>query len=332
MTPLRELTPDQYDQLEARASKFFPNRIIQAFKPVTFTQFGYPTRINEGGELWKYHDVMHEGRFRKWLKKEFSAGMSEEELRMFTFAVTLTEAFGKTLSTLPLSSGQDGMSISLANFSRITALLKTIGDTTEILELGPGCGYLLLLLGLNGYNTCAFEITQALYLYQNRLFNYANDYCELKNVNFRMPNHPYWWDFITSYNFEHCGIVVANHMLNEMHPYSLRWILASLSNSWSSSSKFHCVYAEGLGGGHAIGKHSLVKLFAEYGFEHTQWGEIHIWRMANGESTACILEKAHNLLVDRERLDTLLILDALEKLDRNNSPDARFFEFLKHEE
>ena len=57
------LTPQAYDDAERTARKELSNRIVEAFQPVTFGGFGYPVRVDDIEELWKYVDVMQERRF-----------------------------------------------------------------------------------------------------------------------------------------------------------------------------------------------------------------------------------------------------------------------------
>ena len=54
------LSVNEYDEAERNISSRMPNRIIQAFKPITFQEIGYPSRINHEYELFRYIDVMHE--------------------------------------------------------------------------------------------------------------------------------------------------------------------------------------------------------------------------------------------------------------------------------
>ncbi|NBR37673.1 MAG: hypothetical protein EBT80_10100, partial [Chitinophagales bacterium] len=54
-----------YDSAERRALAHLPNRAIQAFGAVTFASVGYPFRVHDQRELWRYIDVMHEGRFER---------------------------------------------------------------------------------------------------------------------------------------------------------------------------------------------------------------------------------------------------------------------------
>ena len=58
-----ELSAQEYDAREAMACQALPNRVVEAFRPVTFGSFGYPVHVDDNEELWKYVDVMQENRF-----------------------------------------------------------------------------------------------------------------------------------------------------------------------------------------------------------------------------------------------------------------------------
>ena len=54
---------ENYNQAERAGRATVSNRVIEAFSLEVFETLGYPCRIDSESELWRYHDVMQEGRF-----------------------------------------------------------------------------------------------------------------------------------------------------------------------------------------------------------------------------------------------------------------------------
>ena len=59
---------DKYNQAERAGRATVPNRTIESFSLEVFNTLGYPCRIDDESELWRYHDVMQEGRFKENLR------------------------------------------------------------------------------------------------------------------------------------------------------------------------------------------------------------------------------------------------------------------------
>ena len=226
--------------MESNAKLFLPNRVIQAFSPFTFEKVGYPTRITDYRELWCFHDVMQENRFQGWLRNYFPNGMSTKEFDMFGKSINITNEYGKLLAAdvqpRRLSAGENSLITSLYNWRNIHALLSLNnkefrGNTFEV---GPGNGYLSLLLAMSGYRVTALENTQAFYLYQKGLFQFTKE--KIGNATYEKPKHICWWEFpsLAADAFVDADIVIANHMLNEMHIWALRFLLSKISTAWNS--------------------------------------------------------------------------------------------------
>ena len=76
------LSPAFYDAREAAACRELSNRVVEAFRPVTFGGFGYPVHVDDVEELWKYVDVMQENRFEHDFE-HLLGGLTEDEFRLF---------------------------------------------------------------------------------------------------------------------------------------------------------------------------------------------------------------------------------------------------------
>src|SRR5689334_19318471 len=55
------LSPEHYDRAEQAGLANLPSRVIECFRPTTFAEVGYPTRIRSLAELWKYTECIHDG-------------------------------------------------------------------------------------------------------------------------------------------------------------------------------------------------------------------------------------------------------------------------------
>ena len=59
---------DEYNQAERAGRATVSNRAIESFSLEVFNTLGYPCRIDDESELWRYHDVMNEGGFKETLR------------------------------------------------------------------------------------------------------------------------------------------------------------------------------------------------------------------------------------------------------------------------
>ena len=59
---------EKYNQAERAGRATVSNRAIESFSLEVFNAVGYPCRIDDESELWRYHDVMQEGRFKANLR------------------------------------------------------------------------------------------------------------------------------------------------------------------------------------------------------------------------------------------------------------------------
>ena len=161
------LTPQAYDDAERTARKELSNRIVEAFQPVTFGGFGYPVRVDDIEELWKYVDVMQERRFEHDFL-HLLGGLTEHEFALFK---RVNEAvLGLSLGYFGTPMVARGSLLRAINTYRHLRYL-TGDERPTILEIGGGSGYLTALLALDGYPVIAHDVTQAFYLYQHLLWS-----------------------------------------------------------------------------------------------------------------------------------------------------------------
>jgi hypothetical protein len=225
------LSVSQYEIVEAAARRHVPNRIVTAFAPVTFERVGYPTRVTDDAELAKYADAMQEQRFEAVWQEKIKA-LSEQELGLLSEALAITAAYTRERlgqAILPRGSLLSSLNV----FRAFEAVYGMASPKPAVLEIGPGSGYLGLLLVLGGYRYVGFEVTQAFYLYQSGLLQSVPgaDFAELakgrgpeaeQSLASRKVIHVPWWEVERIPQFD---AVTCNAVLSEMHPMALHFLL-----------------------------------------------------------------------------------------------------------
>jgi hypothetical protein len=138
----------------------------------------------------------------------------------------------------------------------------------NVFEIGPGTGYLGLLLKKAGFNYSCFEITQSHFIYQAFIFkkilgNYApipilknNEKEKLKLKSFQIP---YWKaSSLPKYlNLTKPKIIIMNHCVNEMSREALNYlceVLSRLDNNFF-------IFIEGFGAQDLYNKESSLNIF-----------------------------------------------------------------------
>ena len=112
-----------------------------------------------------------------------------------------------------------------------------------MLEVGPGCGYLAMLLVMEGYPYIGTDIAQSFYLYQSHMLSHVasnlvemvvedGDILSLETPKPGTAVHIPWWKWVTLRPEQiklSAGIMTSNHCLCEMHANSFAY-LARVSN------------------------------------------------------------------------------------------------------
>jgi|GEM_PF-2288712 len=270
------LEASRYDQAEQDALLIFGNRVIQAFYPEIFASLGYPMRVSNNSELWRYLDVMHETR-TQFNVENLLRGLTEHEFELFKKLTKLVDEHAtKQFSRRAHASAAILRAIHVLRLIKIA----TGDDRPAVIEVGPGCGYLAALLVLEGYPYIGTEIAQAFYLQQSHMLSLvADNFIELADhdgdiTTLETPSpgtaiHIPWWKWVTMKPSEiklSAGIMTSNHVLCEMHPSSMAYMAALTSK----------ILANHPGGGHFVfenwgydvlhGEKAVMDKFADYGF------------------------------------------------------------------
>lgn len=282
------LSPERYDSEEVKALSGLPNRIIEASSTAHFQFVAYPTRVSSLEAVWRYAEVMHEGRLAPTFAELLGNGVTQEEMdlmRTIARAVVKLSAEHYQQTVVP----KDALARALNVFRHIKYLYPN-GDAT-IVEIGPGSGYLGALLLLSGFSYVGIDITQGFYLFQNHLFNAiapgrvielaADDrsVSEIAKVERGHALHIPWWKWmLTDPKFSFgADLVTANHCLCEMHPRALLYNVQAFSTVLSNGGAGGLVLFEGWGDTAMSQPWLVMKAFAERGYslvEHSPFATV----------------------------------------------------------
>lgn len=228
------LTPAYYDRAELLAEQGLPNRLIQACRPALFDRIGYPARAASSGALWRWADVMHEGRFEDDFNENLGGGLTAQEWDYWRRIMRAARGLTNGTPIVPRAA------LARATIA-YRAIAARVAPNSLIVEIGPGSGYLSALLGLVGHTVMAVENAQAFYLWQNRLFSTLFPDCFVELVHEERETykgcvvHVPWWRFylLDPAPLEDfpVDLVAANHVLCEMHKDAAAY-LARLISIW----------------------------------------------------------------------------------------------------
>ena len=284
---------EKYNQAERVGRATVSNRAIESFSLEVFTTLGYPCRIEDESELWRYHDVMQEGRFIQNLR--LIGSYSEHEFDLITSTAKQILSFSER--HLPIrNSGKHALTRSLHQYQLLMKYRPHDGPL-RILEIGPGSGYLGLLLANDGHQYFAMDAAQAFYLYQKKLWSdiYGADYFDYSESTSRPDTakvtHIPWWQFANlSIPIPDVDVVTINHALTEMHPQAVKTIFARLYSAWGNTDK-KLVLAESWGYDYLKRKKSMIADIRTASFSvHRITNRITIFRPNNASATAQLNE------------------------------------------
>ena len=251
---------DKYNQAERAGRATVSNRAIESFSLELWNTMGYPFKIDSESELWRYHDVMQEGRFKENL--QLIGSYSEHEFDLITKTAKQILSFSER--HLPFrSSGKHSLTRSLHQY-QLLIKHRPHDHPLRILEIGPGSGYLGLLLANDGHQYFAMDAAQAFYLYQKKLWSdiYGSDYFDYSESSSRPDTakviHIPWWQFANlSIPIPDVDVVTINHALTEMHPQAVKTIFARLYSAWGDTDN-KLVLAESWGFDYFKRKESML--------------------------------------------------------------------------
>ena len=192
---------------------------------------------------------MQEGGFKRNL--QLIGKYSEDDFALVT--KTPKQILGFSERHLPIrNSGKHALTRSLYQY-QLLMKHRPHDAALRVLEIGPGSGYLGMLLANDGHQYFAMDAAQAFYLYQKKLWSdiYGADYFDYSESSPRPSTakvtHIPWWQFANlSIPIPDVDVVTINHALTEMHPQAVKTIFARLYSAWGDTDK-KLVLAESLG-------------------------------------------------------------------------------------
>jgi len=285
---------EKYNQAERAGRATVSNRVIEAFSLEVFETLGYPCRIDDESELWRYHDVMQEGRFKENLR--LIGSYSDHDFDLVTSTAKQILSFSERELTMR-NSGKYALTRSLYQYQLLMKNRPHDGPL-RILEIGPGSGYLGMLLANDGHQYFAMDAAQAFYLYQKKLWSniYGTDYIDFSESSSRPDSakvtHIPWWRFANlSIPIPNVDMVTINHALCEMHPTAVKTIFARLYAAWGDDDK-KLVLAEGWGYDYFKRKKVMLKDIRTASFTISRGNQIVIFRPNKASAEVQLIESS----------------------------------------
>jgi len=327
---------EAYEIAKKRGCRNLSNMSLQAFDLSAFAKVGYPHFVNSENDLWRFHDVMQEKRINSIFTEKFHDGIPIIYCEIFLKVIKIIKRFGESIKKpirVRLNAGQNCALISVYNLFVIDCVISAfdLSETDPILEVGPGSGYLSLLNIMRGRSVHLIEASQGFYLYQNYLFNFYN---KLHPAGKNYHEHYYWWDAADINKLlPKTRIVVANHMLAEMHNYALRIILAKLVNASKDSLQDCFLIAEGLGS-NVVNRHEDVfQTIQDFGFNTYPFGKncwLFIFSLKNKDELKNNLNRFEFLLEGgHNKVPITDVKKLLFNIDNTTNPDELVYDFIR---
>jgi hypothetical protein len=281
MLPMH-LKIEAYDAAEQAAIDSTGYAQLVAFRTKTYHDSGFPTRATQEQQLIRYVDNIPTFDLPERLipNQFFRATPIQTD---FTFEEVgllsrITNGIGK------LTESQMGQKVrprfnilgAAGHFRIVNALSQLIkGEPLSVFEIGPGCGYLGIMLGLNGYKYMSYDVTQGTYLWQNRMYQYffADEFCEIAAnkeadlANLPRISHLPWWEFMELYRdcSPSADLIVSNTNLGEMDYLCLRYSLR-LARQMFEKSDLGLIICGNYGSQSASSAETIEQEFATAGY------------------------------------------------------------------
>lgn len=231
-----------YDSVEQRAMIGCTIPELMAFRPVTFEQVGYPTRVRFEEELARYVDHNFEAEVPRLFDEGkvfppigYVNAFTLDEKALFdgirdAVAAMSLRSFGRAMR--PITN----LMVQMGPYRTMDHLAKSFDiKQLAVFEVGPGLAYLGALLAQAGHRYLSYDATQSLYLWQNRLLAEiaGDDFVEMANapdpqqaLSGRVVHLP-WWEYVKFLQGTavRADVVYSNSNLGEMSRLALRHVL-----------------------------------------------------------------------------------------------------------
>ncbi len=267
----------EYDRSEEDAVTRLPNRVVEAFQRMRLSASGYPLRIRREEEVLKYIDALHESRGDHY----FAELLGRITPREFDILQNVIAVY------LDFTEQQLGeMRVPRASMLHALNTLRHIkylfGDAKpRVFEIGTGADVLGTMLLLEQYPCAALHTTQALYVLQNRLWDFVAKGNVIDGVNRKdavrqlerlqagQPVHIPWWEFcsLKPESAPRVDVVTASRCLCEWNELGLRCV-AQLAHAMLAGERFErkVLLFQGWGSGDVAERARVTQCLYEVGF------------------------------------------------------------------
>jgi hypothetical protein len=242
-------------------------QVRKAFQPITHLMEGDPTKIISIKELCFFSDTMHESSLPDSLIR--LKELSQDEIRILSNILVSIWNNSENFYTRCIS-----INSILRHLLQYRYFKEHLPSVSSVLEIGPGSGYLPLLIAkLSPHvSVLAMDVTQSLYLYQSWLYEQFGVLMEtvgaetseiLTSLKSGRVLHLPWWNYLKLSKFDlKIDSLIINHAVCEIHPYALDKIL-----TFSNQSRTKYLLIEGLGLQRYFSSHaSIIRKMSEFGY------------------------------------------------------------------
>jgi hypothetical protein len=226
----------KYSEIQAEHYSNSSYLVRAIFRPIAHAQAGEPIEINNEAELPFFCDTNQTGRTH-FIIETLLRGLTESEFQLLKLIVEKVY-----FANIQLKHPHAPISSLLMHLYQKRLVGEIFPNSRRVFTVGPGSGYLELLLALdpNGYTLFTTDVNKSFYIYQIFLysaFNKLNELFEEKTACLRFVdkkiNHIPWWHFKDFNNataqFE-VDLIVCNHAICEMHPLAVKHLLSFAQN------------------------------------------------------------------------------------------------------
>jgi hypothetical protein len=231
----KNMAIEQYNKNEAQAMITAAYPAMRAFAPIHFMLGGFPTNVMFEQELARYADIMGEvGPSRSWLM-ESATFSSVEAWAIDAVRKQVLDLIGVFPLVCPFGP--------ITMWRGIEQIAN--GRKLRIMDISAGCAYLDAYLLGYGHNVIVTDVTQALYLWQNRLLNLwdlaetAFDTLDYPLFRQAQATHIPWWHFARM--FENpvppdVDLIVCDAMIGEANAWASTYILKLAARIFAASN------------------------------------------------------------------------------------------------
>jgi hypothetical protein len=224
---------DEYIKIEGDEISKVGFLVSEVFSNAYFARNNRIAYETEQKSMWKYIDSHHDKRLNKIIDVLLGSRITEHEF----------ELLNKLFEKFRNFSKQNNLPFSIKNASIFRALFQKrvieslIGNKNNlnIIEIGPGSGWLSSLLYIDNYNVFSIENTQSHYCFQSKLFssiakNKFRELAKRNHTNYSNLNHLPWWKICKpNFAMPKQDLITSNHMIQECSVWAVHFYISMVN-------------------------------------------------------------------------------------------------------